>query len=115
MRRDVGGQTRAPVFFREIDRTFAMHIAAADFSNEVVQREMIAGPMNLNRELVGWRQWQRKVGQVVEIGQVLALQFDSGVHAAEIERLGDRATQLYARGAGIDGGLGVVPMVELDI
>src|ERR1019366_3647471 len=99
----------------EIDRAFATYVAAADLSHQIVECEVIAVSMNVNGKLIGRRQRQCKVGQVVEIGKILALQFDVGVDATEVERLGDGATHLDARGPGIDRGLELVRMIELDI
>src|ERR1019366_4253140 len=68
-----------------------------------------------NGQLIGRRQRQRQIGQVVEIGEILSLEFQIGIDAAEIERLGNRRADLGAGGPGIDPGLEPVRVIQLDV
>ena len=73
-----------------------MDIAAAEFALDVVESEMIAIAMSMQGHPIRACQWQRQVRQVIQIGQILALQLNIRIDRPEVERLGNRAAHLDA-------------------
>jgi hypothetical protein len=103
------------ILLGQIHRALASQIAGANFADDVIEGEMVAVAVQLQGQPIGRRQRQCQIRQIKQIGEVLSLQFDVGVDAAEIERFGDYSAERGAGGAGIDHGLEVVGMIQLDV
>jgi hypothetical protein len=74
-----------------IHSRMAADIAVAELSGDVGKRKVHVCALHMGRDPVGGRQWQRKSGQVVQIGQVLSADIGVDIEPAEVEWPGDRS------------------------